>query len=129
MSDPGAGAGDPVAAAARAARDAALAVPGVTRLSGGAFGEVATYLPGDRVTGVRVGDDGVHVHVVLAQAALAAIPATAAAVQAAVHAVPHLPHLGLADLPVHVHVEDVESAGRPPREAQDPPGGTREDER
>lgn len=36
----------------------------VVRLSGGQFGEVATYLPGRRVTGVRVTTDRVSVHVV-----------------------------------------------------------------
>lgn len=36
----------------------------VIRLSGGQFGEVATYLPGRRVTGVRVTADEVSVHVV-----------------------------------------------------------------
>lgn len=36
----------------------------VARLSGGLAGEVATYLPGRRVTGVRVGLDRVSVHVV-----------------------------------------------------------------
>jgi hypothetical protein len=38
--------------------------PSVIRLSGGVLGEVATYLPGRRVTGVRVTDDVVEVHTV-----------------------------------------------------------------
>jgi hypothetical protein len=38
--------------------------PDVARLSGGAFGDVATYLPGARVVGVRRGEAGVEVHVV-----------------------------------------------------------------
>ena len=41
---------DRVAAAVRA-------VPGVHDLHGGAFGEVAAYLPGRRVPGLRVGSD------------------------------------------------------------------------
>jgi len=40
-------------------------VPTVARLSAGSAGaEVATYLPGRRVRGVRVADDAVQVHVV-----------------------------------------------------------------
>ena len=40
-------------------------VPTVARLSAGSTGaEVATYLPGRRVRGVRVADDGVEIHVV-----------------------------------------------------------------
>ncbi len=41
------------------------AVPTVARLSGGSLGaEVATYLPGKRVLGVKVDDEAVTVHVV-----------------------------------------------------------------
>ncbi|GAC1328629.1 MAG: hypothetical protein NVSMB13_15840 [Mycobacteriales bacterium] len=36
----------------------------VADLSSGAVGEVATYLPGRRVAGVRIGDDGIDVHVI-----------------------------------------------------------------
>ncbi|MDQ6649623.1 MAG: hypothetical protein M3Z02_05840 [Actinomycetota bacterium] len=36
----------------------------VAGLSSGAVGEVATYLPGRRVAGVRITEDGVDVHVV-----------------------------------------------------------------
>jgi hypothetical protein len=40
-------------------------VPTVARLSAASTGaEVATYLPGRRVRGVRVADDGVEIHVV-----------------------------------------------------------------
>lgn len=38
--------------------------PGVAALSGGRFGEAATYLPGRRVSGVRISDDVIEVHVV-----------------------------------------------------------------
>jgi uncharacterized alkaline shock family protein YloU len=41
-------------AAARAAVDAARAVPGVVDLSDGAVGEFATYSGGERVPGVRI---------------------------------------------------------------------------
>lgn len=42
---------------------AVVAVPGVAALHPGMFGEVATYLPGRRVAGVRVREHGVDVHV------------------------------------------------------------------
>ena len=45
---------------------AVLATPGVAAMHGGAFGEVATYLPGHRVAGIRTNPDGVtEVHVTL----------------------------------------------------------------
>jgi hypothetical protein len=57
---------DAVGAPALAERvaEAALACPDVLALSGGTVGEVATYLPGRRVTGVRLRDTVVEVHVV-----------------------------------------------------------------
>ena len=45
--------------------DRLLAHPSVARLHGGQYGEIATYLPGRRVTGVRVGERTVEVAVVL----------------------------------------------------------------
>lgn len=42
---------------------AVLAVPGVHALHAGVSGEVATYLPGRRVDGVRLRDDVCAVHV------------------------------------------------------------------
>ncbi len=42
---------------------AVLAVPGVAGLHAGMFGEVATYLPGRQVAGVRIEDDHVEIHV------------------------------------------------------------------
>lgn len=79
-------------------RDAVLAVPGVVDLHGGAFGEVATYLPGRRVHGVRLRPDHAEVRVVLAVGS--SVRDTAQAVRRAV-----APWTG--DLPVHVAVEDV----------------------
>ena len=38
--------------------------PSVARMAAGAVVEVATYLPGRRVPGVRLGDDVLEVHVV-----------------------------------------------------------------
>jgi uncharacterized alkaline shock family protein YloU len=43
---------------------ATLACPYVAGMSGGVMGEVATYLPGRRVRGVRSSSEGVDVHVV-----------------------------------------------------------------
>jgi uncharacterized alkaline shock family protein YloU len=43
---------------------AALGCPLIAGLSGGAFGDIATYLPGRRVVGVREADGTVEVHVV-----------------------------------------------------------------
>ncbi|HVX42848.1 MAG TPA: hypothetical protein VHC49_03135 [Mycobacteriales bacterium] len=43
---------------------AVASCPGVARLHGGMFGEVATYLPGRRVVGVQVGEHRVAVHIV-----------------------------------------------------------------
>jgi len=45
--------------------DAVLSVPGVAAMHTGTFGEVATYLPGRKVNGVRIRDDVTEVHVVV----------------------------------------------------------------
>ncbi|WP_219415429.1 hypothetical protein [Pseudonocardia nigra] len=60
------GSADPAALAERIAATV-TAHPAVARLDGGMFGAVATYLPGRRLTGVRVGegDEPVEVGVVL----------------------------------------------------------------
>lgn len=76
----------------------ALAVPGVAALHPGMFGEVATYLPGRRVTGVRVRDGAVDVHVAVWHSA--PVRDTAAAVRDAVGA-------ALPGLDVNVTVEDI----------------------
>jgi hypothetical protein len=49
---------------ARAVAERVIACPSVARLSGGPFGEVATYLPGLRVPGVRLVAGVLEVHVV-----------------------------------------------------------------
>ncbi len=82
---------------ADAVADAVRNVPGVVDLHTGTYGEVATYLPGRRVNGVRVRDDGVEVHVVLAYGA--PVPRTAHQVRLAVQA--------LIPGPVDVTVQDV----------------------
>lgn len=77
-----------------------LAVPGVVRMDGGRFGGLGTYLPGRRVTGVRIDDEagGTEVHIVVD--ASRPVTATAGLVQRAVSAI--------APMPVHVHVEDID---------------------
>ena len=80
---------------------AVLATPGVERLHAGAFGEVATYLPGRRVAGVRTLEDGYDIHVVLAWGH--PVMGTAEAVRAAVQRI--------APGRVDVTVEDVAIAG------------------
>lgn len=93
----------PSAVDADAIAEIVRAVPGVAGLHPGMFGEVATYLPGRRVTGVRVLDDRVDVHVTIAPTVSART--TAAAVRAAVA-------LAFAGRPVDVTVEDVASGPR-----------------
>lgn len=75
-----------------------LALPGVVRLHGGRFGGLGTYLPGRRVTGVRVDEDGTEVHIVVS--GIEPLPVTAGRVKRAVSAI--------APMPVHVHVEDID---------------------
>lgn len=89
---------------------AVLGVSGVAGLHAGMFGEVATYLPGRRVTGVRLAADAVDVHVsVLIDAP---IRATAGAIRRAV--------APLTRLPVDVTVEDVVPAAHVDHHDTDP---------
>ena len=87
-----------------------LAVPGVHDLHGGVLGEVATYLPGRRVNGVRLREDGTHVHLVLSWDAPVAI--TTAAVRDQVAAI--VPGA------VHVTVEDVAAPSAEPVQVPNP---------
>ncbi|SNT51689.1 hypothetical protein [Rhodococcoides kyotonense] len=48
---------------ADAVASATLAVAGVVGLHGGEFGEVATYLPGRKVVGIRVDADLCDIHI------------------------------------------------------------------
>ena len=77
--------------------DAVLAVPGVHALHAGLLGEVATYLPGRRVQGVRRREDGCEVHLVLEWDA--PVGATTEEVRAAL--------AGLVTGPVDLTVEDI----------------------
>ncbi|MDQ1178706.1 MULTISPECIES: hypothetical protein [unclassified Rhodococcus (in: high G+C Gram-positive bacteria)] len=109
--------------------DAVVAVDGVASLHGGMFGEIGTYLPGRRVAGVAIRDDGTEIHIAVTPDAV--VRETADAVRRAVRAV--------VDAPVHVVVEDVASpsdggadtgsSGPEPTESSEPgstsaPGGT-----
>ncbi|MCV7371226.1 Asp23/Gls24 family envelope stress response protein [Mycolicibacterium arabiense] len=84
--------------------EAILAVPGVAGLHPGMFGEVGTYLPGRRVTGVRITDDGVDVHVTVHEGV--DVRRTAVAVRDAVALV-------APGSTVDVTVEDIAPAVRP----------------
>ena len=88
---------DPVPTTVDEVAAVVLAVPDVVRLHAGRFGEVATYLPGRRVTGIKLGDDTVEVHVVVAGGV--PIRETAQLIHAAVAT--------RVATPVHVYVEDV----------------------
>jgi uncharacterized alkaline shock family protein YloU len=87
---------------------AALGSPLIAGLSGGRFGEVATYLPGRRVVGVRETGGTVEVHVVARWDT--SLPEVADAVRAAV-----APYAR--DRPVAVFVEDIEVPDDPGRAA------------
>lgn len=89
---------------AEQAAQAALGVEGVADLHAGSFGEVGTYLPGRRVTGVRIREDLTHVHVVATMGS--PLRELADAVRAAV--------TPIVDTPVQVVVEDVVPAGTDP---------------
>ena len=83
---------------------AVLAVPGVHDLHGGVLGEVATYLPGRRVTGVRLRDGDTQVHLVLSWGA--PITATTDEVRSRV--------AEIVTGTVHVAVEDIAAPGAGP---------------
>lgn len=76
---------------------AVLGVAGVAALHGGTFGEAATYLPGRRVRGIRLGEDATDIHLTLTFGTPVGV--VAGNVRAAV--------AGLVAGPVHVTVEDI----------------------
>lgn len=90
---------------------AALGCPLIADLAGGRFNEVATYLPGRRVLGVRSVDGEIEIHVVARWDV--PLPDVAEAVRAAVAPLSQ-------GLPVAVFVDDI----RLPEEEQ-APGGAR----
>jgi len=87
---------------------AVLSVPGVHDLHGGVLGEVATYLPGRRVAGVRLLDGVTQVHLVLEWDA--PMSATIDEVRSRVAAI--VPGV------VHLAVEDVAGPAGPPALAE-----------
>ncbi|MGI8807483.1 MAG: hypothetical protein ACR2KK_06520 [Acidimicrobiales bacterium] len=78
---------------------AALGCPLIAGLTGGRFGEVATYGPGRRILGVRVVDGAIELHVVAKWGA--PLPEVAEVARAAV-----APHAE--GLPIAVFVDDIE---------------------
>ncbi len=91
----------------------ARSVPGVVDLHGGVFGEVATYLPGRRLAGIRIAPDRVEVHVSVLWDE--PVRATAEAVSTRLEPV--------AGRPVDVTVDDVVRPGFPAG-GTDPSGPT-----
>ena len=71
----GSGEPDPAALAAAVGR-----CPSVAELYGGRFGEVTSYLPGQRIPGVAIGPDGIRVSVI------GTVTATASSLQAEISA-------------------------------------------
>jgi hypothetical protein len=71
----------------------------VARISPGPYGEVATYMAGRRVPGVRLRDGRLEIHVVACWGA--EVPQLAGEVRDAVRPV-------AGDLPIDVHVDDVD---------------------
>jgi uncharacterized alkaline shock family protein YloU len=78
---------------------AATTVSGVAGLHAGEFGEIATYLPGRKVVGVRVDDERCEVHITAEYPS--DVHGVARGVQAAIGQ--------LVSVPVAVVVEDIES--------------------
>lgn len=66
MSTPAPAAGSAAVTVADQVHDAVLALPGVSDLHPGSFGEVATYAAGRRVVGVRVRPARTEIHLVTA---------------------------------------------------------------
>jgi hypothetical protein len=69
----------------------------IAGLDSGRYGEIATYLPGRRVSGVRIRPDSVTIGVI------GRYPATATEIDASVRAT-----VGPLDRPLHVHIGDLD---------------------
>jgi hypothetical protein len=83
-------------------------------LDSGRYGEIATYLPGRRINGVRIRPDEVTIGVI------GRYPATIADITACVRDA-----LGFLDRPVHVHVTDIAAPQATPSGL--PPGTKNQD--
>ena len=86
---------------ARIVSEAALSTEGVHSLGTGRYAEAATYGPGEKVTGVVVGNDEVRVHIVVRYPLVEPIPALAERVRERVAS-------RVGDRPTTVVVEDLE---------------------
>ena len=82
--------------------------PSVADMSPGSLGEVATYLPGRRVVGVRVLPDRIEVHVVARWGT--SLPMVGREISSAIRPL-------VADLPVDVYIEDIDMSGSVERES------------
>jgi len=91
---------DRIATAVQAARD-------ISGLDGGRYGEIATYLPGRRVNGVRIRPESVTIGVI------GRYPATATDIDACVRAA-----VGPLDRPLHVHISDLHIGGNHSRDIE-----------
>ena len=90
---------------------AVTACPDVASMAGGLVSEVACYLPGRRVEGVRISDDGLQVHIVASWGR--PLPEVAEEVRQAVQAVAPA-------VPVLVSIDDIELPPAPaPRRPSD----------
>ncbi len=85
---------DRIAAAVQANRD-------VAGLDGGRYGEIATYLPGRRVSGVRIRPESVTIGVI------GRYPSTATEIDAGVRAA-----VGPLDRPLHVYIGDLHTGDK-----------------
>lgn len=88
---------------AEAVSAAVEGVPGVSGLYGGAFGEIATYLPGRRIAGIRIGESDGEVHIT--------VDLTSGLLKVAEEV--HLVASATAGRPMSVVVEDVTAAVAP----------------
>lgn len=100
------------AAVAELVADAVSAHPSVVRLDGGAFGTVATFLPGRRLIGVHVGRPGEPVEIAVVLRLDRPIPDTVRTLRASVRAL-------CPGSPVDITVSDVQPFDEP-----DPDSGT-----
>lgn len=87
---------------AEAIAEAVRALPSVAALGGGTVAEAATFLPGRRVAGVRIGETSVEVHVTARYGVPLHDLAESVRAAAALHA---------GGLPVDVSIDDLEVPG------------------
>ena len=84
----------------------------IAGLDSGPYGEIATYLPGRRVSGVRIRPESVTIGVI------GRYPATATDIDACVRAA-----VGPLDRPLHVHINDLHSSDNHSSDIETVPGG------